>query len=236
LQENEIIQEQWKESTFHFQNFPRKYRIYQFKSANIDLLKSLFTAPNRAMEFSIFIYLSLFILTLFCFSIVHSTLVILTSKFEFYELTTFITGCTRIFLSTSTAILIAIPGVILMWVITPEISFSSTFKRFLFYYESVILFSLLGELFFSKLIIDSAMKLQPFVVILAGVLAIKTLHQSLENQPNIQIARVLIVGILIFSYLQAFLIVDELIPYHIQDNIESPFTILIKTIFNIIFG
>jgi hypothetical protein len=236
LQENEIIQEQWKESTFHFQNFPRKYRIYQFKSANIDLLKSLFTAPNRAMEFSIFIYLSLFILTLFCFSIVHSTLVILTSKFELYELTTFITGCTRIFLSTSTAILIAIPGVILMWVITPEISFSSTFKRFLFYYESVILFSLLGELFFSKLIIDSAMKLQPFVVILAGVLAIKTLHQSLENQPNIQIARVLIVGILIFSYLQAFLIVDELIPYHIQDNIESPFTILIKTIFNIIFG
>jgi hypothetical protein len=123
-----------------------------------------------------------------------------------------------------------------MWVVTPEISFSSTFKRFLFYYESVVLFSLLGELFFSKLIIDSSMKLQPFVVIFAGMLAIKTLHQSLENQPNIQIARVLIVGILIFSYLQAFLIVDELIPYHLQDNIESPFTILIKTIFSTIFG
>jgi hypothetical protein len=235
LQENEIFEDQWKESHFTYK-FPKKYKLNQFRSANIDLLKNLFTAPNRAMNFSITIYFSLFITTLLFFSVIHSSLVILTSNFKYYEFSTFITGCTRIFLSTFVALLIAIPGIILLWVITPEISFISTLKRFLFYYESVILFSLLGELFFCKLIIDSSMKLQPFVVLLAGILAIKTLHQSLRNQPNIQIARVLIVGILIISYLQAFLIIDDLIPYHLQDNIESPFIIFIKTIFYNIFG
>ena len=75
------------------------------------------------------------------------------------------------------------------------------------------------------------MKIQPLIVFMAGTLAIKTLHDSLAEQPNIQITRMFIVGILIFSYLQSFLIVDGLIEYHLQDNIDSPVTIFIKNLF-----
>lgn len=235
LQKTAVSQKEWKEEEEFFKEFPKKYKVTQFRSANIDLLKSLFTDPARAMDFPLTIYFSLFITTLFFFSLIHSILVVLTEHFSLYEFSTLVTGCTRIFLSTTIAIMIATPGVILMWVLTPEISFVSSFKRFLFYYESVILFSLLSELFFSKFIIDSSMKIQPLIIVFAGSIAVKTLHQSLRNQPNIQITGILIVGILVFSYLQAFLIIDELIPYHLQDNIDSPITIFIKELFKIIF-
>lgn len=226
----------WKENEDPFKKLPNKYKLSQFKAANIDLLKNLFTNPIRAMEFPLIIYFTLFITTLCLFSVLHSLLVILTSNFEYYEAITFFTGCLRIFLSTIIAILIATPGIILLWVLTPDITFNSTFKRFIFYYESVVLFSFLSELFFSKLIIDSSMKIQPIVIFLAGMIAVKTLQESLKNQPNIQITGLLIIGILVFSYLQAFLIVDELVPYYLQDNIDSPITILIKAIFKGLFS
>jgi len=162
-------------------------------------------------------------------------LVILTAEFVSYEFITFATGILRIFSATLIAILIATPGVVLLWVVTPQISFVSTYKRFLFYYETVILFSLLGEIFFCKFIIDSSMKIQPLVIILAGALAINSLQKGLETGPNIQLTRFLIIGILLFSYLQAFLIVDDLIPYYLQDNIDSPITIFIRRIFEILF-
>ncbi|OLS21470.1 MAG: hypothetical protein HeimC3_35360 [Candidatus Heimdallarchaeota archaeon LC_3] len=236
MQESATTQKEWKEVNYNYEIHPKKYSLHQSGLAVIDLLKSLFTKPYRAMEFPLFVYFKLFMITLIGFSCIHSILVILTANFSNYEFLTFLTGCTRIFLSTSIALVIATPGIVLLWVITPEISFNSTFKRFLLYYESVILFSLLGELFFSKFIIDSSMKIQPLIVFMAGTLAIKTLHDSLAEQPNIQITRMFIVGILIFSYLQSFLIVDGLIEYHLQDNIDSPVTIFIKNLFGWIFN
>ncbi len=215
--------------------FPETYTIRDTGTANIDLLKNLLTNPKRAMEFPFWIYMTLFLSTLAIFSTFHSTLVILTAEFVSYELVTFATGILRIFGATIIAILIAIPGVVLLWVITPQISFVSTFKRFLFYYETVILFSLLGEIFFCKFIIDSNMKLQPLVIILAGAIAINSLQKGLDNEPNIQLTRILIIGILLFSYIQAFLIVDDLIPYYLQDNIDSPITIVIKRLFEVLF-
>ncbi len=228
-------EETWVEERSPQKVYPETYRIRDVWTANVDLLKNLLTNPKRAMEFPFWIYLTLFLSTLTIFSTFHSSLVILTSEFVSYELITFATGMIRIFSATIIAILIAIPGVVLLWVVTPQISFVSTFKRFLFYYETVILFSLLGEIFFCKFIIDSSMKIQPLVIILAGALAINSLQKGLENEPNIQLTRFLIIGILLFSYLQAFLIVDDLIPYYLQDNIDSPITIFIKRIFEILF-
>ncbi|MFX0207667.1 MAG: hypothetical protein ACFFDT_16890 [Candidatus Hodarchaeota archaeon] len=228
-------EEAWDEENPPQKVYPDTYTIRDLWTANVDLLKNLLTNPKRAMEFPFWIYLTLFLSTLIIFSTFHSTLVILTSEFASYELITFVTGVIRIFSANVIAILIAIPGVVLLWVITPQISFVSTFKRFLFYYETVILFSLLGEIFFCKFIIDSSMKIQPLVIILAGALAINSLQKGLENEPNIQLTRFLIIGILLFSYLQAFLIVDDLIPYYLQDNINSPITIFIKRIFEILF-
>ncbi len=215
--------------------FPETYTIRDAGTANIDLLKNLLTNPKRAMEFPFWVYMTLFLSTLTIFSTFHSTLVILTAEFVSYELVTFATGILRIFGATIIATLIAIPGVVLLWVITPQISFVSTFKRFLFYYETVVLFSLLGEVFFCKFIIDSNMKLQPFIIILAGAIAINSLQKGLDNEPNIQLTRILIIGILLLSYIQAFLIVDDLIPYYLQDNIDSPITIVIKRLFEALF-
>ena len=236
MHENSGIQKKWNEEEKFFKELPNKYKLYQFRTANLDLLKSFFTDPARAMEFPLIIYISLFVLTLGLFSTVHSTLVVLTQAASLSMFSPFITGCLRTLLSTAVAIMIATPGVVLMWVLTPKISFISTFKRFIFYYESVLLFSLLSELFFSKFIIDSSMKIQPLIILLAGSIAVKTLHQSLKGQPNIQITAFLIIGILVFSYIQSFLIVDGLLPYELQDNIDSPVTIFIKELFRMIFG
>ena len=228
-------EEAWTEERIPKKIFPEKYTIRDVWGANMDLLKNLLTNPKRAMEFPFWVYMTLFLSTLAIFSTFHSMLVILTAQFVSYEFATFITGISRIFSATIIAILIATPGVVLLWVVTPQISFVSTFKRFLFYYETVILFSLLGEIFFCKFIIDSSMKIQPFIIILAGFIAVNSLQKGLENEPNIQLTRILIIGILLFSYIQAFLIVDELIPYYLQDNIDSPITKLIRTIFEILF-
>ena len=233
IESNEVV---WQEQNTDQLMFPKYYRIGQIGRANIDLLKTLLTNPQRAIYFPFWVYTTLFLFTLTTFSFIHTILVILTAEFSHYELTTFLTGVVRNFSSTVVALFIAIPGVILMWVITPTISFTSTLKRFLFYYQTVLLFSLLGEIFFCKLIIDSSMKLQPFVVIIAGSLAVYSLQKSLTKEPNIRITKFLIVGILCLSYLQAFMIVDSYIPYYLQDNINSPVTIFIEKIFEIIFS
>lgn len=47
----------------------------------------------------------------------------------------YLTGTLRIFSATMLALAIAFPGIVMLWVITPELSFKSAFKRFLFYYE-----------------------------------------------------------------------------------------------------
>ncbi|MHA1971359.1 MAG: hypothetical protein ACTSW1_00115 [Candidatus Hodarchaeales archaeon] len=230
--ENEI----WTEDNYNTKIYPEKYQFYQLISASIDLLKALLTEPARAMNFPMWVFMTLFITTLGVFSFFHSILVILTANFENIETITFLTGMVRIFCSTLVAVMIAVPGVVLMWVITPKLSFKSTFKRFLFYYQTVLLFSLLGELFLSKFIIDSSMKLQPFVVILAGSVAIHLLQKALGQEKNIYITRFLIVGILTLSYLQSFLIIDGLIPYPLQDNIDSPITKFLRKIFAILFN
>ena len=233
MESNKVI---WQENSVDQLMFPKYYRIGQVGKANVDLLKTLLTNPQRAIYFPFWIYGTLFLFTLTIFSLVHSTLVILTANFSHYESSTFLTGVIRNFSSTMIALFIAIPGVILMWVITPNISFTSTLKRFLFYYQTVLLFSLLGEIFFCKFIIDSSMKLQPFIVVLAGGLAVYMLQKSLAKEPNIRITKFLIVGILCLSYLQAFMIVDSFIPYYLQDNINSPLTIFNKKIFEIIIS
>jgi len=231
-----VESEIWTEETFNPKRFPEKYRFYQSIAASIDLLKALLTEPGRAMAFPMWVYITLFLSTLGIFSLFHSGLVILTANFESIEVTTFLTGVLRIFSSTLVAVIIAVPGVVLMWVITPQITFKSTFKRFLFYYQTVLFFSLLGEVFLSKFIIDSSMKLQPIVVILAGSVAIHLLQKALGDEENIHITRMLIVGILTLSYLQSFLIIDGLIPYPFQDNIDSPITQFIREIFSLLFG
>lgn len=231
-----VESEIWTEETFIPKKFPEKYRFYQSITASIDLLKALLTEPGRAMAFPMWVYITLFLSTLGIFSLFHSGLVILTANFENIEATTFLTGVLRIFSSTLVAVIIAIPGVVLMWVITPQITFKSTFKRFLFYYQTVLFFSLLGEVFLSKFIIDSSMKLQPIVVILAGSVAIHLLQKALGDEENIHITRMLIVGILTLSYLQSFLIIDGLIPYPFQDNIDSPITQFIREIFSLLFS
>ena len=225
----------WDEDILENKITPEAYLYKDAIPAMLDLLKSILTNPMRAMQFPLWIYFSLFLVTLTAFSSIHSILVIMTAHFVTREVSTFLTGMSRIFSATIIAILIALPGVVMLWVMTPRLTFESTFKRFLLYYQTVILFSLLGELFFAKFIIDSSMKLQPLVILLAGTLAIHTLQRALEYEPNIKITRTLIVAILTLSYLQAFLIVDSLIPYYLQDNIDSPFTQIIRQLFHMLF-
>lgn len=205
------------------------------RSATIDLLKSFLTKPKRAMNFPFWVYIVLFISTLAFFSVIHSLLVIISAETNQYQFALYVRGTIRIFSATLLAIAIALPGIVMLWVITPELTFKSTFKRFLFYYESVVLFSLLGELFFCKFIIDSNMKIQPLIVLGAGFFAVNMLNNALADEQNIKIKRALIIGILVFSYLQAFLIIDGLIPYSLKDNIDSPITIFIRSFFKIFF-
>ncbi len=79
------------------------------------------------------------------------------------------------------------------------------------------------------------MKLQPLIVIGAGAFAVNSLNNALKEEKNIQIKRVFIVGILVFSYLQSFLIINSLIPYALNDNIDSPITALIRQLFSYLF-
>ena len=203
--------------------------------ATFDLLKSFLTKPKRAMEFPFWVYVILFGSTLVLFSVIHSLLVIVSAETNQYQLSLYLTGTTRIFSATLLALIIAQPGIVMLWVVTPELTFKSTFKRFLFYYESVVLFSLLGELFFCKFIIDSQMKVQPLIVIGAGAFAVNMLNNALANEENIKIKRIFIVSILVFSYLQSFLIIDGLLPYSLKDNIDSPITVFIRSIFSSFF-
>jgi hypothetical protein len=207
-----------------------------FRVATIDLLKSFLTKPKRAMDFPFWAYIILFISTLALFSIIHSLLVFISAETNQYQFKLYVTGTLRIFSATMLALGIALPGVVMLWVITPELTFKSTFKRFLFYYESVVLFSLLGELFFCKFIIDSNMKIQPLIVMGAGAFAVNMLNNALAEEKNIQIKRMFIISILVFSYLQSFLIIDGILPYAINDNIDSPITEFIRAIFSSIFS
>lgn len=210
--------------------------LKDFRIANLDLLKSFLTKPKRAMQFPFWVYISLFSSTLALFSIIHSFLVIFSADSNQFQVILYFTGTLRIFSATILALAISLPGIVMLWVVTPELTFKSTFKRFLFYYESVVLFSLLGELFFCKFIIDSNMKIQPLIVMGAGAFAVYMLNNALAEEKNIQIKRTLIVMILVFSYLQAFLIIDGLFPYAFQDNIDSPFTQFIRSVFSAFFG
>lgn len=228
----------WKEdkNISYFQK-PESYIFRRdFRSATIDLLKSFLTKPKRAMDFPFWVYIILFISTLGLFSVVHSLEVFFSAEANTYQIKVYLTGTLRIFSATLLALAIALPGIIMLWVITPELTFKSTFKRFLFYYESVILFSLLGELFFCKFIIDSHMKLQPVIVIGAGAFAVNMLNNALAEEKNIRIKRIVIVAILVFSYLQSFLIIDGLLPYALKDNIDSPITQFIRYIFSSLFN
>ncbi|MFW9992346.1 MAG: hypothetical protein ACFFD4_09890 [Candidatus Odinarchaeota archaeon] len=236
MQSHASEQEKWPEKTPGKVIFPSEYRRDQLLAANADLLKSLLTTPRRAMGFSLTIFLTLFFSTLVIFSMVHALLLLLTGNFTGQEAVAAFIVFMRIFGSSLVALAIAIPGVVFLWVITPEITFIATFKRLMLYYEAVLFFSLLGELFFCKFIIESMMKLQPFIVIMAGTFAVTVLHRALEDEPRIQITRSFIIGILTTSYVQAFLIIDDLLPYHAQDNINSPVTILLRELFRVIFG
>ena len=231
----ETIWEEEKEVVYYQK--PSSYIFKRdFRTATIDLLKSFLTKPKRAMEFPFWAYVLLFVVTLALFSVIHSLEVFFSAKSNIYSLKVYFTGTIRIFSATMLALVIALPGIIMLWVITPELTFKSAFKRFIFYYESVILFSLLGELFFCKFIIDSHMKLQPLIVIGAGAFAVNTLNNALAEEKNIQIKRTVIVAILVFSYLQAFLIIDNLLPYALKDNIDSPITMFIRKLFSTLFN
>ncbi|MHA2295250.1 MAG: hypothetical protein ACXAEU_05470 [Candidatus Hodarchaeales archaeon] len=229
-------QEHYPEKLLNKPVYPSDYRYDQYLVANTDLLKSLLTKPRRAMGFPVWTFLTLFFMTLSFFSIVHALLLLLTGNFAGQEIVAIIMVFTRIFSSSVVALAIAMPGVVFLWVITPEITFTATFKRLMLYYEAVLFFSLLGELFFCKFIIESMMKVQPFIVLAAGSFAVTVLHRALTDEPRIQITRSFIIGILTISYTQAFLIIDDLLPYHAQDNINSPLTIFLRMLFTMLFG
>ncbi len=228
----------WKEEKeLSYYQKPESYIFRRdFRIATVDLLKSFLTKPKRAMEFPFWAYILLFIGTLALFSVIHSLEVFFSAEVNTYQVKVYVTGTIRIFSATLLALAIALPGIIMLWVITPELTFKSTFKRFLFYYESVVLFSLLGELFFCKFIIDSHMKLQPLIVIGAGAFAVNMLNNALAEEKNIRIKRMVIVAILVFSYLQSFLIIDGLLPYALNDNIDSPITKFLRYIFTSLFN
>ncbi|MFX1514059.1 MAG: hypothetical protein ACFFCQ_15880 [Promethearchaeota archaeon] len=206
----------------------------------ISLLESLVPHPKDAFQHSIRTFIQTFLVVTICYAFVHSSIMGFGANavegLKGYEVETFSISFIRILLSSIGALILSTAGVCFLWFITAELTFEGAFKRFMFYYITVVLLCLLGELFLCRIIIESNTKLQPFVALSAGTSAIILLNRALEEDEQIRISLPMITFILALSYLQSYMLVDDVFGYYNQAEIESPLFQYIRKFFKMIFG
>ncbi|KPV62380.1 MAG: hypothetical protein AOA65_1831 [Candidatus Bathyarchaeota archaeon BA1] len=106
----------------------------------------------------------------------------------------------------------------------PKTLFRDALKRFLFYYVSVLLITLLGETFMAKIIVGTDLKAQPILTFCAGILSLELLRRAIKRF----IEPILILTILFIAQVQSYWIVSDAFPYPEFDRIASPFIEAIK--------
>jgi len=189
-----------------------------------DLLKSLFIESEKALEFDIKTFVLTYYLVLFAYSFVHSLVVHSVIGWE-----GMIRALMRIVLSCSLSLAVALPAVFGYYVVTPRAGFDSAVKKFLFYFGSVMLMTLLGETFAAKFIALTNLKAQPLVTFIAGLLSLALLARAVKN------AREPLIMLLIsfISQVQAYWIIDDLLPYPYAERIASPLIVWMKNLISI---
>ncbi|MFX0117188.1 MAG: hypothetical protein ACFFB3_21765, partial [Candidatus Hodarchaeota archaeon] len=184
------------------------------------LMKSMVTDPSRAIKVELWTFFLLFFLILTGYAVVHAGITALHSNFSGNELETFGVAFFRVFLTSSVALALGTAGATFFWFVTEELSFSDSLKRLMFFYISIIIITLLGEVFLCKIILESDLKLQPAVVIGASALAVVLLHRAMVGDKQLAVSLPLIVFILLLSYVQGYMIIDDILRYTNQENIE----------------
>lgn len=179
-----------------------------------DLLRSLFIEPERALSFNPTLFLILYYVVLAAYSVTHATIVHAVIGWTGFTL-----GMVRVLLSCSISLLISVPAIFGYYVIIPKTGFWDALRRFLFYFTSVLLITLLGETFMAKIIAGTDLKAQPIVTFAAGVLSLVLLRRGTRRlfEPF------LILCILLIAQIQAYWIVADLFPYPEAERIASPF-------------
>lgn len=185
------------------------------------LLKSLFVESEKALEFDVKTFLLTYYLVLFAYSSVHSLIVHSVIGWEGLG-----RALLRVILSCSLSLAVAFPAIFGYYVVTPKAGFGSAVKKFLFYFVSVLLMTLLGETFAAKFIALTDLKVQPLVTLIAGLLSLILLARAVKNtrEPLIMLA------ILFIAQVQAYWIVDDLLPYPYAERIDSPFIAWIRNL------
>ncbi len=216
------------------QNNNQKFFAYFFDHPRY-LMKNLMTHPSKAIQIELWVYFVLFFEILITYALIHAGITSLSWNFKGNELNTYIVAFLRVILSSSIALILGTAGASFYWFIRENLTFADSLKRLMFYYISVIIISLLGEVFLARIILESELKLQPFVIIAAGGLAVLLLQQAMQEDSQIGLSLPIIVFILCLSYIQGYMIANDLIPYSNQENIESPITIFLKNLFTKLF-
>jgi hypothetical protein len=199
------------------------------------LMKNMVTHPAKAIKVELWTFFLLFLVVLTAYATIHAIITSLSWNFKGDELETFRLAFLRIFLTSSVALALGIAGATFFWFVTEDLTFADSLKRLMFFYTSIIIITLLGEVFLCKIILESDLKLQPFVVMGAGALAIVLLHRAMAEDAQASFSLPIIVFILLLSYVQGYMIIDDLLPYTNQENIESPITALLHRIFERFF-
>ncbi|MFQ5976665.1 MAG: hypothetical protein ACE5OZ_00885 [Candidatus Heimdallarchaeota archaeon] len=199
------------------------------------LMKNMVTHPSRAIKVELWTYFVLFLMVLLGYATVHAGITAIHSNFSGNEVETFSVAFLRVFLTSSIALGLGAAGATFFWFVTEDLSFSDSLKRLMFFYTSIIIITLLGEVFLCKIILESDLKLQPAVVLGASALAIVLLHRAMISDKQLAISLPLIVFILALSYVQGYMIIDDILPYTNQENIESPITAMVHRFFEQIF-
>ena len=184
-----------------------------------DLLKSLFTKPEKALGFDTATFLLCYSVVLVAYSSVHAAIVHAVIGWTGFTL-----GITRVILSCSLAVAISIPAIFGYYVLIPKTRFKDALKRFLFYYISVLLITLLGETFMAKIIVGTDLKAQPILTFCAGILSLELLRRAIKRF----IEPILTLTILFVAQVQSYWIVSDAFPYPEFERIASPFIEAIK--------
>jgi hypothetical protein len=177
------------------------------------LLKSLFIESEKALQFDVKTFILTYYLVLFSYSFVHALIVHSVIGWE-----GLVRALVRVILSCSLSLAVSLPAVFGYYVLTPKAGFDSSMKKFLFYFVSVLLITLLGETFTAKFIALTDLKAQPLVTLIAGLLSLALLARAVKNRREILIMLL----IAFISQVQAYWIVDDLLPYPYVERIDSP--------------
>lgn len=179
-----------------------------------DLLKALFTNPRRALSFDTSTFLLCYSIALAIYSVVHAMIVHAVIGWKGFTL-----GIVRVTISCSLAVAISVPAIFGYYVILPRVKFLDALKRFLFYFISVLLITLLGETFMAKIIVATDLKTQPVLTFCAGILSLELLRRAVRKVSE----PILLLTILLVAQIQGYWIVSDAFPYPEFERIASPF-------------